>query len=133
MKSIHQGGQHADSAVVRATLLQRRDALVGEIAGRERKTIHSVGEPAGREPGERGETANEVELEVDLAEIDREGRELEEINAAIAAIDAGTYGVCAECEKPIGQARLSVQPEALYCIACAASKESATNVAARQR
>jgi RNA polymerase-binding protein DksA len=41
---------------------------------------------------------------------------LAEIDAALARIDAGTYGICVRCGKPIGQERLEALPWATLCI-----------------
>lgn len=41
---------------------------------------------------------------------------LEEIEAALQRIDAGTYGVCEVCGKPIGAERLAAIPWARLCI-----------------
>jgi DnaK suppressor protein len=43
-----------------------------------------------------------------------------EIDAAIGRVDAGTYGRCESCGKPIPHARLEVLPEATLCVACKA-------------
>jgi RNA polymerase-binding transcription factor DksA len=45
---------------------------------------------------------------------------LEEVDAAIARLDAGTYGLCQVCGKPIGEARLEAMPAARLCIVDAA-------------
>ncbi len=47
---------------------------------------------------------------------------LEEVEAALANLDAGTYGVCESCGAAIGEARLEAMPVARTCIRCAASK-----------
>ncbi len=41
-----------------------------------------------------------------------------EIDAAITRVDAGTYGLCEACGKPIPEARLEVVPEATLCVSC---------------
>jgi RNA polymerase-binding protein DksA len=41
---------------------------------------------------------------------------LAQIEAALARIDAGTYGVCLVCGRPIGEERLSAVPYATMCI-----------------
>ena len=41
-----------------------------------------------------------------------------EIDAAITRVDAGTYGLCESCGKPIPEARLEVVPEATLCVNC---------------
>lgn len=46
-------------------------------------------------------------------------RELEELDAAEARIDAGTYGICAKCGRPIAEERLDALPTATKCIDCA--------------
>ncbi|GAA1728282.1 TraR/DksA family transcriptional regulator [Microbacterium paludicola] len=46
-------------------------------------------------------------------------RELQEIDAALARIDAGTYGVCEVCGEPIAAGRLLARPTATRCIRCA--------------
>lgn len=42
---------------------------------------------------------------------------LEQVGAALARIDAGTYGTCEVCGKPIGEGRLEVRPWASRCVA----------------
>ncbi len=44
---------------------------------------------------------------------------LEEIDAALARIDDGTYGTCERCGDPIGEGRLEARPVARTCIRCA--------------
>ena len=45
---------------------------------------------------------------------------LDEVEAAIERLEAGTYGLCEVCGKPIGAARLEAMPAARLCIADAA-------------
>jgi DnaK suppressor protein len=42
------------------------------------------------------------------------------VEAAIQRLEAGTYGQCEVCGKPIGAARLEAKPAARLCIADAA-------------
>lgn len=41
------------------------------------------------------------------------------VEAALARIDGGTYGVCGRCRGPISDARLEAMPTATRCIECA--------------
>ena len=41
-----------------------------------------------------------------------------EIDAALERVEAGTYGQCEACGKPIPHARLEVVPEATLCVTC---------------
>jgi RNA polymerase-binding transcription factor DksA len=47
---------------------------------------------------------------------------LNDVDDALAKIDAGTYGVCEQCGKPIGEARLEAMPAARLCITCASAR-----------
>jgi len=44
---------------------------------------------------------------------------LAEIDAAEARLEAGTYGSCERCGRPIAEARLEARPTARTCITCA--------------
>jgi RNA polymerase-binding transcription factor len=47
---------------------------------------------------------------------------LDEVEGALAKIEAGTYGVCENCGKPIAPARLEAKPAARFCIDCASKR-----------
>ena len=59
-----------------------------------------------------------TERELELAISEREASELTMIDAALARIEAGTYGECINCASPIPESRLQASPEAPRCIAC---------------
>jgi RNA polymerase-binding transcription factor DksA len=44
---------------------------------------------------------------------------LEEVEAALARVEEGTYGECPVCGRPIPEERLEVRPTALTCVGCA--------------
>lgn len=46
-------------------------------------------------------------------------RRLDDIDAAARRLDAGTYGGCRSCRRPIPLARLQAVPEATQCVRCA--------------
>lgn len=48
---------------------------------------------------------------------------LEKVQAALRRMDAGTYGECERCGKPIDKARLKALPYALLCIDCKKAEE----------
>lgn len=48
---------------------------------------------------------------------------LQNVNDALHKFDEGTYGMCANCGKPIAEKRLRALPEATYCIECQALME----------
>ena len=46
--------------------------------------------------------------------------EVAAIDAALARMDAGTYGICTGCGEAITAARLDARPASAECLACAA-------------
>jgi DnaK suppressor protein len=49
--------------------------------------------------------------------LQRSTRAIGEIDAAIARVDAGSYGTCERCGVRIGDARLEARPYTRFCIA----------------
>jgi RNA polymerase-binding transcription factor DksA len=49
---------------------------------------------------------------------------IEEIEAALARIEDGTYGTCVRCAMPIEAERLAALPRVKYCIECQRSREA---------
>jgi DnaK suppressor protein len=49
---------------------------------------------------------------------------LREIEAALARLDAGEYGVCERCGRRIAAARLEARPTARTCLACPAPRSA---------
>ena len=44
--------------------------------------------------------------------------QLKDVNAALAKIEQGSYGLCEKCKNPIALERLKVSPEARLCQNC---------------
>jgi DnaK suppressor protein len=63
----------------------------------------------------------ERELNSQLAAL--ESRELARIEAALAAMREGRYGICEGCQKPIPIARLQALPYTSCCVACQRTHE----------
>jgi len=59
-----------------------------------------------------------LDREIDRALDDNAEHILQSIDAALKRIDAGTYGICANCGKPISEGRLQARPYAALCIDC---------------
>lgn len=55
---------------------------------------------------------------------DREQRLIAKIRNCLQTIEDGTYGICEDCEEPIGLARLKARPVTSFCIACKTKQES---------
>lgn len=58
------------------------------------------------------------EQQRDIALRDKARAQLAAVDAAVARIDAGTYGRCTSCGNPIAPGRLEAIPWAELCIDC---------------
>src|SRR5215467_11640592 len=56
--------------------------------------------------------------EAAMRNLENESAKLREARAALRRINAGTYGICLECEEPISRKRLAAVPAAALCIRC---------------
>ena len=88
---------------------------------------HSSGERGRRErcdrvnrPARQGATDSFLERDLADASAVRAQEDVAEIAAALARIDAGTYGSCETCGSADQPQRLEVIPEARLCVACSA-------------
>ena len=72
-------------------------------------------ERLGRLDGEAGVSAAEIAADATLAHA---VESLEEVDAALQRIEAGTYGSCELCQEPIPVERLEIVPTAARCVRC---------------
>lgn len=83
----------------------------------------------------RDETDDDAVVEeMNRSEIDavqRTSEALAEVQAALARLAAGTYGLCEACGAEIAPARLHAAPAARLCIDCAREQESHGRAAVR--
>jgi hypothetical protein len=74
-----------------------------------------------RETQLRRATAN---ADVDSgAQLERNLHELREVDAALERLNAGTYGFCMRCGKPMDRARLELFPAARFDMCCMENEE----------
>jgi DnaK suppressor protein len=59
-----------------------------------------------------------------IANLDRETSLLAEVRDALERIEDSSYGICVNCGRDIGQARLRAVPWAAYCVRCQDEVES---------
>ena len=71
-----------------------------------------------------GETATvTLDRQIDYSLEEASNHVLAAIDAALERLDAGTYGTCTTCGKPIGDDRLEAIPYATQCIECRSREE----------
>jgi RNA polymerase-binding transcription factor DksA len=96
--------------------------LSGGVAQLTAEATRPIGaeEPAREPTGASSEGDEEVARGILLSEEEL----LAEVRAALARLDAGTFGRCERCGWVIGKARLNAVPYARHCIRCASAENS---------
>ncbi len=77
--------------------------------------------PSDNHPGDVATITLDREIEYTLEE--NEERLIAEIDAALQRIEDGTFGICSNCAKPIGEERLEAVPYTTQCIDCKRKEE----------
>jgi RNA polymerase-binding protein DksA len=96
----------------RAALTAERDRLRGQVA-------EGIQAPDAMTYGSQAAAASQVfEQQRDLALRERNQQHLAQVEAALARLDAGTFGTCTSCGRPIAEGRLEAIPWAALCIDC---------------
>jgi DnaK suppressor protein len=105
-------------------LLEQRARLLAE--GRSTSTTAVVARRD--EPNDYGDMSEQSHEEWLFLNRNRATNDqLKQINEALERINDGSYGICAECEKPISPKRLQAVPWAKYCVTCQEQRGSWTN------
>lgn len=99
----------------RLTLETRRARIVADL----KRIEDSLDDPMPNDWEDRASErqGDEVLEAMGLAE----QTELRMIDAALARVDAGTYGECTQCAKQISPQRLALLPATPFCKTCAAN------------
>lgn len=101
-----------DPTRIRQALLEERARLLADVE----ETIQAPGQMT---YGSQAAAASQVfEQQRDLALRDRATQQLALVDAALARLDAGTFGACLRCGRPIAMGRLEALPWAAHCIDC---------------
>jgi RNA polymerase-binding protein DksA len=106
-----------DLKKLRAALLERRRQLVGDVAGLEDEALRA-GEEEVSVDHMADHGSESYEKDQTIGHIERESAELKRIDQALKRIEAGSYGICEQCGKPIKKTRLRAMPSAGLCLAC---------------
>lgn len=102
-----------DIELAKQTLLARRAELTAHLE----EVEHQLDEPVSQDWEDRSaERQGDEVLEALGAQ---ELAELRQIDAALARVEAGTYGECVKCGGDIAAARLELLPATPLCAACA--------------
>ena len=108
-----------------------RNLLVGKLGARRRQLLDDISREVQRSEHERhrevagavadagDESVANLVADLDAAEVDRDVRELRDIEAALGRMTEGSYGRCIDCGIEIPWQRLLAEPTAARCIQCA--------------
>ena len=106
-----------DEDEVRKSLLAKREQLAQRVGRTQATERQEVAEG-------QNDNAQLWEVSDVRDDLDAQGAsELDQVNQALARLDAGEYGLCMDCEEPIAEARLKALPYATLCIQCAEEAE----------
>ena len=115
--------QDARDDELREMLLPHRLALETDVQGRLRAGRDDLG-AEGRDDMERSD--DNIRDDLSFALLQMKSESLAAIDAALARLEAGQYGVCLACEQPIPSRRLRAMPFAVRCQPCANERERTT-------
>jgi len=106
-----------DVSVAKGLLTARREEVVelSRATAGSRKTVELDQQSVGRLSRQDALQQQAMAKAQDA----RRANELRRIDAALARIEAGDYGWCAECGEAIGAKRLDIDPIADCCVSCA--------------
>lgn len=112
----------------RRTLLSLQSRLRGDLEQMTDEALGNAADSSGNlsnVPLHMADVGTEnYDQEFTLSLIENEQGTLDQINEAFRRLDAGTYGLCEECEQPIAKPRLQALPYTKHCIECARKMES---------
>jgi DnaK suppressor protein len=118
-----------DTARFRELLVEKRQAVVEALEYLHKENPGSLEEETGElvsgsADQHMADTATEtVDREIDYTLEATDGRLLADIDAALARIENGTYGICVNCGAQIAPERLEAVPWATLCIECKRKEE----------
>jgi len=114
----------AELAELQVELEKEAAALRAEIGDEQAQSAARLRDSAAESGDDEADTSSKLfEREHELALNNNTRELLEQTEHALARIEAGTYGVCESCGKPIGKARLLAFPRATLCVACKQRQE----------
>jgi DnaK suppressor protein len=114
---------------LRTKLVMRKALLSRRLANARKYVIQTTADQ--RLEGTSGthladEASDMIATEILVSDIDAINESIEQIDDALDRIDAGTYGLCKDCDLEIDVARLELLPTASRCTRCQTRAEALT-------
>jgi len=112
MDPVRSDSVDLDPDRIRAALATERERLLDELG-------EAIVPPGQMTYGSQAAAASQVfDQQRDLALRDRAEQHLALVDAALARLEADTFGICLRCGRPIAPERLDALPWAAHCIEC---------------
>lgn len=100
---------------IKQNLTKMRQDLLDEVQAKYAAS-REIGESNVPDLADVSSNAYSREMLLNLSEAHH--RQMQDIDAALARLETGEYGVCAECGEEISPRRMEVRPFSRYCIDC---------------
>jgi DnaK suppressor protein len=113
-------GSRGKNSFPREMLREMKKTLSARVLEKPLPESPAIAEGRGDEADQAGE---ERSRELSLLLKTRNKQKLQAIEEAWEKVDKGTYGICEDCNEPIGAGRLKAMPLATLCITCQSKLE----------
>lgn len=94
-------------------ILDKREELLAEF---DTKVLAPATRAAEGDMMDQARADAEADIQISLRQVDTQT--LREVEAALARINRGTFGVCEMCQQPLSEARLEAVPWSPICRKC---------------
>lgn len=115
----------------RSLLTQRHDALRDTMARRTGGAPGALSVAPNDGSPDDASTVDQLNDDA-FAQIQVADGEMSQVQQALDRLDDGSYGECIDCDEPIPEARLEVEPWAARCVGCQEAWERGHPVGAGQ-
>jgi DnaK suppressor protein len=119
--SRDKGGRNAERHRMLKAMLEERHR---EIQNKLRTLRETLPAEVAEVKDAEEQSVNDFVRDVELALIEMTSETLSQIDEAMHRLEAGTYGVCANCGAEIAEPRLKALPFATLCRSCQEEQES---------
>lgn len=116
--------------------IEQRERLQNDLqalAARLRSEIAAHRKLANHSEETDDDAVADLEGDLDIADLTRDAKELEAVEAALKRIHEPGFGACAECEEEIPFTRLAASPASSRCVSCQAKHERTSGSAPAPR
>lgn len=94
------------------------EGQLAELLGHGEATVHELTRPGDELPDPNDRATRESDTISELRMRDRDRKLIAKVQEALERLDAGTFGLCETCGRPISAARLRARPVTTLCIDC---------------